>query len=114
MSDESIVTALENMLSELSYTPSPSYGRMTGREPERLFDLRCSKVSIAHPDLTMMDVEKLLLRVWLQLSMEYDEEPFDYHEYLHRQDEYADLITLTSTSKLRDIISTVEESLILD
>ena len=106
------VEQLERMFRETGYSPSLAYSSMTAREPERFYDLRCSKVSYFHPQLSQLQVEKLLLRVWLQLSMDFDNEPFTYAEYIDLQDEWVDVLADADTSRLLDIISIIDESLI--
>ena len=114
MNDDPIIQALEDMFVETSYTPSNEYSHLTAREPYRLYDARVSALRAAHTSLSDMDCEKLILRAWLEISQEYDESPFSYEEYINRMDWWCEVLSEAPLPKLKDILSTVNESLILD
>jgi hypothetical protein len=113
MNDEEAISAIENMLVNLEYTPCEDYGKLTARESYRMYDARVSALRAAHPSLSDLDCEKLLLRVWLELSMEYDKSRFSYEGYLSMTDWWCEQLMEAPTAKLKDILSTIAESLIL-
>jgi hypothetical protein len=113
MNEDDAVEALENMFLETGYTPSDSYAKLTSRETHRMYDARVSALRAAHPSLSDLDCEKLLLRAWLELSMDYDKSPFSYEGYISMMDWWCEQLMEAPTTKLKDILSTIAESLIL-
>lgn len=114
MNDERLMQALENMFIDTNYTPSNAYADITLRESNRMYDARVSALRAAHTSLSDMDCEKLILRAWLEISQEYDESPFSYEEYINKMDWWCEVLSEAPLPKLKDILSTVNESLILD
>ena len=114
MNDEDVVEALENMFVQTGYTPSQSYAQLTARETHRMYDARVSALRAAHTSLTDLDCEKLLLRVWLELSQEYETSAFSYEGYISMMDWWCEQLMRAPIDKLKDILSTIAESLILN
>lgn len=112
MSEEEVIASLDRMFQEIRYTPSRAYGDMTKKEPSRAYDARVAALKAAHPSLSEMECEKLILRVWLDLSMDYDDEPFSYATYMALQDYWLELMVSATTTKLRDVLAVFSESLI--
>ena len=95
-----------------SYTPDPSYIEISDREGKRFWDLRLGRVKIAHPSLSDEEVDKLMLRAWLQTSMLFDKRYLPYLEYVQQMDHWTDTFVESTTTQLKNIIAIFEESLV--
>ena len=92
-----------------NYTPEPSFIEISSRESPRFHADRTAKLKAAHPELTEVQIEKLLTRAWLEVSMQYDKHYLRYVDYLEAMERWVTIFTRSSLSDLLDVIALFDE-----
>ena len=95
-----------------TYKPSYEFMRIRDEEKTRHFKTRVCSLMNTH-NLTDKQAELLCFRIDIELSLEFDASPFSAQHYTRKADEYVEDLCLETTTKVKNLVANIEETLVL-
>ena len=101
------------MINSNCYRPSSKFMRVRDKESDRHYkDRLCSLMM--YQELSEKQAETLLIRIDVELSMEYDCSAFNTDYYTRKFDEYVEDIINEDPHYIKNLVAQCEETLVLD
>lgn len=100
-------------MKETTYRPSLEFLKIREREDDRFTGHRIGSLMMELL-ITEPEAELLLQRIDVELSMEFDQEPFSTGHYTRKMDYYVDELLNSDVEYVRDLIAQIAERLVID
>lgn len=101
------------MINSNCYRPSDDFMKVRDAESCRHHRDRVGSL-IMYQHLTERQAETMLIRIDIELSLEFDCAPFNTDHYTRKVDEYVEDILNEDNTYIRNLVAQCEETLILD
>ena len=101
------------MMSNSTYKPSLGFLNIRDHEPYRHFEHRMVSLILQHR-LTEYQARLLLSRIDVEMSMEYDQEPYSYDHYIRKINYYQDELMAATKSEVHHLIDIADGQIPID